>query len=171
GLDLRTRAPPLWVRSDRRLLRRVLQNFLVNALRYTREGRVLVAVRPRGDEVALQVWDTGLGIPSHHMQQIYEEFQRFDQPFDWGERGMGLVLSICQRVSRLLDHRLHARSRVGRGSMFSIMVPRVPAGEEQPPPVWSGDDRLQGLRVLCVDNDPEILAGMRSLLQRWGVEP
>ena len=171
GLGLRARAPALWVRSDRRLLRRVVQNFLVNALRYTRKGRVLVAVRPRGGEVALQVWDTGPGIPGHHMREIYEEFQRFEQPFDWDERGMGLGLSICQRVSRLLDHRLDAQSTPGSGSMFAILVPRAAAGVEPPPAAPPVDDGLEGMRVLCVDNDPEILAGMRTLLGRWGVEP
>ena len=171
GLGLRAHAPALWVRSDRRLLRRVMQNFLVNALRYTRQGRVLVGVRPQGDEVALQVWDTGPGIPEHHMREIYDEFQRFEQPFDWDERGMGLGLSICQRISRLLDHRLDARSEVGQGSMFAIMVPRAPAGGGQPLPVPQVDDGLEGMRVLCVDNDPEILAGMRALLERWGIEP
>ena len=67
---------PAWVRSDRRLLRRVLQNFLANALRY-RQGRIVLAVRQRGDEVELQVWDTGPGIPEHHMRQIFDEFHRY----------------------------------------------------------------------------------------------
>jgi len=173
-LDLFAR--PAWVRSDRRLLRRVMQNFLANALRYTRSGRIVLAVRHRGDEVELQVWDTGPGIPEHHMQQIFDEFHRYQQPFDWGEQGLGLGLSICQRISRLLDHRLNARSRVGSGSMFSIILPRVDAplgtGELErraaAPPVRS--DSLAGMRVLCVDNDREILDGMRALLGRWQVQ-
>ncbi|NLC59710.1 MAG: hybrid sensor histidine kinase/response regulator, partial [Gammaproteobacteria bacterium] len=97
GIEVKVRARALPVRSDRRLLRRVLQNFLANALRYTPKGRILMAARPRGDKVALQVWDTGPGIPEHHMRQIYDEFHRFRQPFDWDERGLGLGLSICQR--------------------------------------------------------------------------
>ncbi|WP_373401816.1 ATP-binding protein, partial [Klebsiella pneumoniae] len=64
-------------------------------------------------------------MPEHHMRQIFDEFHRYQQPFDWGEQGLGLGLSICQRISRLLDHRLNARSRVGSGSMFSIILPRV----------------------------------------------
>jgi len=173
GLRLDLFARPAWVRSDRRLLRRVLQNFLANALRYTRQGRIVLAVRMRGDEVELQVWDTGPGIPEHHMQQIFDEFHRYQQPFDWGEQGLGLGLSICQRISRLLDHRLNARSRVGSGSMFSILLPRVEAlpgyaGAAQVAPIRT--DALNGLRVLCVDNDEEILDGMRALLGRWQVE-
>ncbi len=178
GLRLDLFARPAWVRSDRRLLRRVLQNFLANALRYTRQGRIVLAVRHRGAEVELQVWDTGPGIPEHHMQQIFDEFHRYQQPFDWGEQGLGLGLSICQRISRLLDHRLNARSRVGGGSMFSILLPRVAApvlpasslaATSAPSPV-SRTDSLAGMRVLCVDNDQEILDGMRALLGRWQVE-
>ena len=170
GLRVHVHARPCPVRSDRRLLRRVLQNFLANALRYTRQGRIVLGLRVRGDQVALQVWDTGPGIPGQHMRQIYDEFHRYQQPFDWGERGLGLGLSICQRISRLLGHRLDARSRSGRGSMFSITVPRVdslPAPASRPAAVLAASDSLAGLRVLCVDNDQEILDGMRLLRGRW----
>ncbi len=171
GLDLRVHAPALPVHSDRRLLRRVLQNFLANALRYTREGRIVLAARARGDEVELQVWDTGPGIPEHHLQQIFDEFYRCDVPAHGDERGLGLGLSICQRISNVLHHPLAVRSRVGRGSMFSIRAPRAAHATAvrapAPPPL---PDSLAGLRVLCVDNDPDILAGMASLLGRWGIE-
>jgi CheY-like chemotaxis protein/anti-sigma regulatory factor (Ser/Thr protein kinase) len=166
------------VRSDRRLLRRALQNFLANALRYTRGGGVLLAVRARGEDIELQVWDTGPGIPEHHLTQIFEEFRRFDQPGIGGERGLGLGLSICQRIARILGHPLRVYSRVGRGSMFSIRVPRaepVAAGAAQssprPPAAMFAADDLADLRVLCVDNDPEILDGMRALLGRWRAIP
>ena len=169
GIAIRVHAPPLAVRSDPRLLRRVLQNFLANALRYTPQGHVVLAARRRGGQVALQVWDTGPGIPRHHMRQIYEEFHRFEQPFDWDGRGMGLGLSICQRIARLLGHALDARSTVGRGSMFSITVPRGDTVAAAPVATAIPDPGLDGLRVLCVDNDPDILAGMRALLERWNV--
>jgi len=180
GLSLRVRAPlgAMPVRSDRRLLRRALQNFLANALRYTREGGVLMAARLRPGasnaapgRVELQVWDTGPGIPEHHLEQIFDEFRRFDQPGSGGERGLGLGLSICQRIARTLDHPLRVRSHIGRGSVFSISVPcgRVPreaAAAESAQPGLA--DSLAGLRVLCIDNDREILDGMRALLDRWG---
>ena len=174
NIDLRVHAMPLVVRSDRRLLRRVLQNFLANALRYTPSGRIVLAARRRGDTVALQVWDTGPGIPEHHMRQIYDEFHRYEQPFDWDGRGLGLGLSICQRISRLLGHALDARSAVGRGSMFSIVVPcgdaaALAAAKPTPSPLQA-DQSLSGMRVLCVDNDPDILSGMTALLERWGVQ-
>lgn len=174
GLSLRVHAlAPVFVRSDRRLLRRALQNFLANALRYTREGGVLLGLRHRGQQIECQVWDTGPGIPAHHLTQIFEEFRRFDHAFAKGigiddERGLGLGLSICQRIARMLDHPLHVRSRVGRGSLFSICVPVGIATQQRlMPEIAPASDALAGLRVLCVDNDPEILDGMRALLDRW----
>ena len=172
GLALRVHAPVrLPVRSDRRLLRRALQNFLGNALRYTSEGGVLIAARSRADGIWLEVWDTGPGIPQHHLAQIFEEFQRFDQPGERGQRGLGLGLSICQRISSVLEHPLQVRSRVGRGSVFAVRVPQAlqPLPEAPAVQALSHDAALHGLRVLCVDNDPEILAGMGLLLGRWGV--
>jgi Na+/proline symporter/CheY-like chemotaxis protein len=180
GLQLRVRlgADPMPVHTDRRLLRRALQNFLANALRYTRSrgvrtDGVLMTARARDGAVALQVWDTGPGISGHHLEQIFEEFRRFEHPGSSGERGLGLGLSICQRIARTLEHPLAVRSRVGHGSMFSITVPfgraqfAVPVEEarsEMPA------DSLAGLRVLCIDNDREILDGMRALLSRWQVQ-
>ncbi len=174
GLSLRVHAPEgLPVRSDRRLLRRALQNFLGNAMRYTHDGGVLLAARRRGDQVLLQVWDTGPGIPAAHLEQIFEEFRRYDQPGERGQRGLGLGLSICQRISSVLDHPLDVRSTVGRGSVFSIRVGRAARALPLPPPrplIGATDASLAGLRLLCVDNDPEILAGMQALLCRWQVD-
>ncbi|MGN0859495.1 MAG: NahK/ErcS family hybrid sensor histidine kinase/response regulator [Stenotrophomonas sp.] len=174
GLQLRVHGRGCWVHTDRRLLRRVLQNFIANALRYTRSGRIVLALRQRQGMVWLQVWDTGPGIPDAHMQQIFNEFHRYQQSFDWGEQGLGLGLSICQRIARLLDHRLAAQSQVGHGSMFAIGLARVEAPEvrRQAAPASNGlpaGESLAGLRVLCVDNDHEILDGMRTLLARWQV--
>ncbi len=169
GLALRVHASAgVFVCTDRRLLRRALQNFLANALRYTREGGVLLGLRHRGQQIELQVWDTGPGIPAHHLNQIFEEFRRFDQPGIGDERGLGLGLSICQRIARTLDHPLLVQSRVGHGSMFSIRVP-VGMATQQPisRDIVAVPDALDGLRVLCVDNDPDILDGMRALLIRW----
>ncbi len=177
GLKLRVHAPPLMVRSSRRLLRRILQNFLANALRYTRSGGIVLGARVRGDMVELQVWDTGPGIPAQHLEQIYEEFHRYEQPFDWDGRGLGLGLSICQRIARLLGHTLDAQSRPGAGSMFSIRVPgqRISnsgaASSGAAVAKAASTDKagaLQDLRVLCLDNDADILDGMQALLERWG---
>ncbi|PZO09834.1 MAG: hybrid sensor histidine kinase/response regulator [Lysobacteraceae bacterium] len=169
GLRFRVRGGHLAVRSDRRLLRRALQNFVANALRYTKQGRVLIGVRRRGGQADIQVWDSGPGIPPHHLAQIFEEFRRFEQPSPWGERGLGLGLSICQRVSLMLDHPISVRSWPGRGSMFAIRVPVADTAVPTAPPRAPAGD-ITGLRVLCLDNDREILDGMEALLGRWGVD-
>lgn len=178
NLQLKIYSPSIYVKSDERLLRRVLQNFISNALRYTTRGRIIVGARVReGQKVEFQVWDSGQGIPKYHLEQIFTEFRRYEQLYDWGERGLGLGLSICQRISNLLGHRLAVRSEVGRGSMFSIRVPlatppdkRASIAAEIPAMSADLDSQLQGLRVLCLDNDVEILMGVRVLLNQWGVE-
>ena len=170
GIVLRVHAPPLAVRSDPRLLRRVLQNFLANALRYTPQGRVVLAARRRGGQVALQVWDTGPGIPAHHMRQIYEEFHRYEQAFDWDGRGMGLGLSICQRIARLLGHTMDARSTVGHGSMFSITVPRgAPRGAAPPGPPAQPAHAAAGARPPWLAIPTAKQAPRRAPLERWNV--
>ena len=172
-LRLGVHMPSVYVRSDIRLLRRILQNFLANALRYTQEGRIIIGGRVRGDEIEFQVWDSGQGIPANHLERIFDEFQRYEQNFDWGERGLGLGLSICQRISILLGHQLAVRSEVGKGSMFSVRVPIAPKEEAiKPSRVLSGhsDSPLAGMRVLCLDNDVEIIHGMQILMGQWGVE-
>jgi CheY-like chemotaxis protein len=170
GLGLKVHGTHLSLDSDRRLLRRVLQNYLANALRYTQAGRVVLGARRRDKLVEIQVWDSGPGIPEHHLHQIFVEFQQFEQPSPWGERGLGLGLSICQRISRMLDHPLQVRSWPGRGSMFSISVPLSTAAQVAVAArAAPGTENLFGLRVLCLDNDREILDGMRALLERWRV--
>ena len=96
---------------------------------------------------------------------------RYEQPTNWGEQGLGLGLSICQRISHILDHPMRVRSRTGHGSMFSIFAPRAHGPLAALPLPRAGlPDSLSGLRVLCVDNDPDILAGMAALLGRWEVD-
>ncbi|BBD78691.1 hybrid sensor histidine kinase/response regulator [Aerosticca soli] len=173
GLRLRVAVTRLAVRSDPQLLRRVLQNFLSNALRYTRSGGVLLGARRVGGEVRIEVWDTGPGIATEQHVRIFAEFQRLERPSPWGEKGLGLGLSICERIAGMLGHRLELRSAEGRGSCFSIRVPR---GTPPPPPrPAAGAEDMTGivvaplpLRVLCLDDDPVILEGMQALLARWG---
>ncbi|MGP1665102.1 MAG: PAS-domain containing protein, partial [Rhodanobacter sp.] len=135
GLRLRVVPTRLAVRSDPQLLRRVVQNFLSNALRYTRQGGVLLGARRVGeDEVRIEVWDSGPGIASEQRARIFDEFQRLDQPSPWGEKGLGLGLSICDRLASILGHRLDLHSRVHQGSCFAISVPRnaaVPARRQK----------------------------------------
>jgi PAS domain S-box-containing protein len=172
GLRLRVVPTGLAVRSDPQLLRRVLQNFLSNALRYTRHGGVLLGARRAGGEVRIEVWDTGPGIPAEQCARIFGEFQRLEQPSPWGEKGLGLGLSICDRIAAMLDHRLDLHSSLGHGSCFAIIVPRRAAVPERRQGVRraGGSDEQLPLTVLCLDDDAAILDGMRALLGRWGVD-
>ena len=171
GIRFRVHSSRLALESDPQLLRRILQNFLNNALRYTASGRILLGCRRRGDTLELQVSDTGPGIPEEHLSRLFEEFERGDHPAYTGEKGLGLGLSICDRIARILDHRMGVRSRPGRGSTFWVRVPIAAAG------MLPSTDRLgtldapsslANLAVLCIDNDRNILDGMRALLERWG---
>ena len=161
------------VRSDRVLLRRIIQNYLSIALRYTERGGVVVGCRRRGEELEIAVYDTGPGVAEHERQRIYAEFSRLDQGSPWGEKGLGLGLSICDRLARLMKHHLTLDSHPGRGSLFGVRVPRDSAARRnqrtQPAPPPMDPTGLRGLRVLCVDNDRPILDGMEALLGTWGV--
>ena len=165
----------LWVRSDAKLLRRVLQNLLSNALRYTRSGRVLIGVRRRSEAQQLaeiQVLDTGPGIPHDQTEAIFAEFHRLQDSDTGAGRGLGLGLAIVERICKRLDHPIRLQSQVGRGTLMSVGVPRASAqASASTDPATkrvrtSGD--LSGLRVLCVDNEPDILFGMQTLLTPWG---
>ncbi len=173
GLRLRVTRPASRVSSDRVLLRRVLQNLISNALRYTQRGGVLVACRRRTAHVVIEVWDTGPGIAEQHQRAIFDEFRRLDRVSPWGEQGLGLGLSICDRIARLLGLQLELRSVPGRGSVFRVRVPVALAAETPPvvstPEPLAAPSSLVGIRVLCVDNEPEILAGLDALMTRWGV--
>lgn len=175
GLGLRVVPTRAIVHTDPALLRRVLQNFLSNALRYTRRGRVLLGCRrTREGAIRIEVWDTGPGIPERQQREIFEEFRRFDTEDGGGaERGLGLGLAIADRLARLLGHRLALRSWPGRGSVFSLTVPlgeaQAVAAVKPAAPRRSGD-RLVGLRVLCIDNEPAVLEGLQALLGSWGCE-
>ena len=172
GLEFRVIPSRAVIRSDPHLLRRILQNFCTNALRYTRKGRIVLGIRHVGDDVRIELWDTGPGIADEQLQRIFDEFHRVDGASPWGEQGLGLGLSICERIARILNHQLRVRSWPGHGSCFAIQVPRVRirARDEASVPRRSmlvGDLRPQ--HVLCLDNEPSILEGMASLLTRWGM--
>jgi Na+/proline symporter/signal transduction histidine kinase/ActR/RegA family two-component response regulator len=165
----------LRVRSDPRLLRRVLQNFIGNALRYTQSGSVVLGARRRaGNEVELQVIDTGPGITAENRGAIFEEFRRLDEPSPWGEKGLGLGLSICERIAAILDSKLTLESTPGRGSTFGIRVPRAGAGaaasfsEFTEHRIGGPEEATTNVRILCVDDDAATLDGLRELLARWG---
>ncbi len=157
--------------SDPKLLRRVLQNFLSNALRYTRTGRVLMGCRRREGQLHIQVIDTGAGIPADQTALIFREFHRLQESRRSQERGLGLGLAIVDRIARMLDHPVSLQSIPGRGTAFGITVPLSSGRAAEAAPRRRSRPRsrdLVGLRVLCVDNEPDILTGMRSLIEPWG---
>lgn len=172
GLDLRWRPTPLGVLTDPMMLRRMLQNLLANATRYTDRGGLLLAARQRGGKVSIEVWDTGPGIAAAERDRIFEEFQRGSANDRAGAPGFGLGLSIVKRMSDALDHPIRLKSRVGRGSCFSILAPSAvaPRDVEQKafPPISMTS--LAGQPLIVIDNDLDVLAAMQTLLARWGAD-
>lgn len=171
-IQLRYRPSDLWVMSDEKMLRRVVQNLLDNAVKYTRGGGVLLAARRRGDEVSLEVWDTGCGIDASQQKNIFREFCRLDIPAHGAERehGYGLGLATVERLCRLLHSPIGLASRPGRGSVFRVRLPRVPAQLRKMalPAQMAPAQASLLLRIACVDNEPAILEAMQALLSGWG---
>ncbi len=171
GLELSFVPCSLSVRSDRRLLRRLLQNLVSNAVKYTPKGRVLVGCRRVSDRLRIDVYDTGLGIPQSKRKVIFREFQRLDEGARVA-RGLGLGLSIVERIARVLDHNIDLKSSE-HGSCFSVEVPvsiAAPARELPRDLVSIDRSRLLSTVVLCIDNEPQVLDGMETLLGGWGCQ-
>lgn len=172
--ELRFVSCSLAVRSDPRLLARILRNYISNAIRYTGPGgKIVVGCRRRGASVVIGVWDNGEGVPSDKLDVIFEEFRRLDDPSGGREHGMGLGLAIVRRMAKVLDHPVVVQSQLGRGSLFGVEVPVIGQAsmalrprDEQPGAV-SG---LDGALAAIVDDDPEIVSAMHSLLRNWGCE-
>ena len=171
GLTLRVVPSRLCVRSDRQLLARVLRNLLSNALRYTQGGGVLIGCRRCGDSLRIDVLDTGRGIPQSEQRRVFQEFYRLPGDSDADPRGLGLGLSIVQRLCDLLDSRLELDSAIGRGSRFSVWLPRVACPRQALPAMRSSAvpaDGIAGCRVLVVDDDGDVTDAMHGLLTAWG---
>jgi Na+/proline symporter/CheY-like chemotaxis protein/two-component sensor histidine kinase len=171
ALKLRVVPSSIVVKTDRNMLRRLIQNLVSNSIKYSRSGGMLLGVRRRGAFVELQVLDTGIGIPQHKLKLVFREFTRLDEGMREAE-GLGLGLSIVDRIARLLAFPLSVRSVQGKGTTFTL---RIPVSNE-PVPVEETRSRrgharaleLTGLDVLCIDNDADILSGMETLLSGWG---
>ena len=175
GLSFRAVACSASVRSDPAMLRRILQNFLGNAVRYTGSGRVLLGCRRRAGQLVIEVWDSGPGIPEDKLREIFIEFHRLDTVT--GDRGqglgLGLGLAIVERLAGLLGHEVSVRSRPGRGSCFSVTVPLAVAPVAPRAPNV-GARRLggafDGALVLFIENDAAIAGAMSDLLAGWSCE-
>ena len=171
GLRFRVRESSAWAVTDPTLLERMLRNLVENAVRYTQQGGVVVGARRRGTTVAIEVWDTGPGIPADRQADIFQEFCQLDNPERDREKGLGLGLAIVDRLSRLVRHPVKLISRLGRGSRFTIELPFVvpeslalalPVGDE------ASAQSLIGGFVVVIDDEAAIRNGLEILLGSWG---
>jgi len=174
GLRLRVAPCSAVVRSDPHYLRRIVQNLVSNALKYTMKGGVVVGCRRRGAMLRLEVWDSGVGIPAAERRRVFEEFHRLDAANPRGERGMGLGLAIVDRASRLLGHAVDIRSAEGAGSVFAVTLPlgdaRAAATRALAPEPQAAFDGATGMIALVIEDDPSVRAATAALLGRWGVD-
>ncbi|WOC15543.1 NahK/ErcS family hybrid sensor histidine kinase/response regulator [Pseudochrobactrum sp. MP213Fo] len=173
GLQLRFVPCSLTVYSDRNLLRRLLQNLLSNSIKYSRSGKILLGVRRRGSHLEIKVADTGIGIAPDKQNLVFREFYRLDEGISQAD-GLGLGLSIVDRIIHVLRLKISLSSKPGKGTCFNVTIPvsSEPANEISPAQAHARrrSNALAGMRVLCIDNDPLILDGMRTLLGGWGCD-
>ncbi|WP_411392710.1 hybrid sensor histidine kinase/response regulator [Pseudomonas sp. MPB23] len=173
GLNLRAHTGHYAIRTDLRLVTRILRNFLSNACRYTDDGCILLGARRRGDRLRLEVWDTGRGIAADRLDAIFLEFNQLDVGRASDRKGVGLGLAIVERIAEILGYPVAVRSWPGRGSMFSIEVPiseEMPLAISQLPAQATTGNPLPGRRLLVIDNEVSILESMHALLEQWGCE-
>jgi Na+/proline symporter/signal transduction histidine kinase len=160
------------VQSDRLLLRRLLQNLISNAIKYTPHGRVLVGCRRHGRSLRIGIYDTGVGIPVLKRTEIFKEFHRLEQGARIA-RGLGLGLSIVERLARVLNHGIALDSNAGGGSVFSVTVPTATAVNHTAAVTTAtplSRTPMGGALIVCIENDLAILDGMRTLLTGWSAE-
>jgi len=172
GLKLTFVPCSLPVESDRLLLRRLLQNFISNAIKYTPHGRVLVGCRRRGQSLQIAVYDTGVGIPALKRGEIFKEFHRLEQGARIA-RGLGLGLSIVERLARVLKHDIALDANASGGSVFSVTVPTASAINHTAAVTIAtplAKTPISGARIVCIENDLAILDGMKTLLTAWDAE-
>lgn len=170
GLELRWRRSGLAVMSDPLMMRRIVQNLIANAVQYTYQGGIILAARRRGQDVRIEIWDTGPGIPEAERNRIFEEFQRGPDAERATLGGFGLGLSIVQRMSEALGHSVDLCSREGQGTRFSIAAPFAGTVHYSVASSTTAAARpygLTGARVVVIDNDSSVLDAMQSLLEHW----
>ncbi|MFG0748917.1 PAS-domain containing protein [Acinetobacter ursingii] len=174
NIQLKVHDAQFWIDTDPQWIRRIIQNFVSNALRYTASGRVVVGVlrsARKPQHIRIGVWDTGPGIAEEQRIKLFQEFERCGHTSPWGEQGLGLGLAIVQRMTSLLDYPVEVYSELGKGSTFIIEVPTVPAPQKTVAALQQNTAILAtGYRVLCLDNDETILDGMAALLSKWGYD-
>jgi signal transduction histidine kinase len=174
GLSLRIRTSQFAVSSDPMMLRRILQNLLANAIRYTRSGGIVVGCRRRDNRISVQVSDTGPGIPQAQQEAIFREFQRGDASAA-DQAGFGLGLSIVRRFATALGHEVRLSSQVGRGSTFVLDMEQADCADvgddvQQVKPAELHYGGLGGAKILLIENDQSGAEAMAALLEAWGCD-
>lgn len=177
-LDLRVRPTGLWVRTDAMLLSRVLRNLVANAIRYTNRGGILLAARRRGEQVQIDVWDTGPGIHQQELSRVFEEFYRGESAKTdvgtTGGGGFGLGLSIVRRICGVLGHGLTVRTRPGSGTMFRVVVERSALAQPRRTlPREAGESAIHPIAGQCIvllEDNEAILNSLARLLRSWGAD-
>lgn len=161
--------------SDHVLLGNILRNLINNALKYTQQGTVRISCEsPTSDTLCLSIEDTGIGISSDELGIIFQEFVQLNNPERDRQKGLGLGLSVCKRLAALLEHELTVTSVVGKGTKFSITVPRLSLQDAtshqlKPADTYPSDfDALNGAKILVIDDDPQVLRNTKDLLTTWG---
>lgn len=172
GITVRCRPTKMGAMSDPVLLERILRNLAANAVRYTVRGGVLIACRPKGESVSIEVWDTGIGISDDKHSRIFDEF------YQAGERdrreGLGLGLAIVRRLSQLLGAQVTMRSAPGKGSTFKLLLPgrtypSIPPQQESLPPTPQRLSAVADSIVLLIDDDPQVLEAMVVAMLGWRI--
>ncbi|MBA6290628.1 PAS-domain containing protein [Colwellia sp. MB3u-4] len=167
-VEFRVRCNSMWLRSDRSLLRRILQNLIGNAFRYASPGKILLGARAKGDIIEIQVLDNGPGIPEEKQTMVFEQFTQLDNQQNSSAGGLGLGLNITQSLAKLLGHPLALSSQVNMGCKFTVGVERTRAQRESVAAKPVANLGLSDVTVMCIDNDPDVLGGMIELLSVWG---
>lgn len=167
GIELKTSWQDAVIYTDPTYLRRIIQNFLSNAIKYNREqGKVLLGIRRRGSNLRISVWDTGPGITQQQRHRIFDAFYRGQNT---RVEGVGLGLSVAKRMSEQLHCELKLKSNEGKGSCFSVTVPLGSAAEVVSQPYEREQAQpTNALTLVCVDDDQENLSALRALLEKWG---
>ncbi len=172
GLSFVFHPSSLHAHTDRKQLRRILQNLISNAIRYTQEGRIVIGCRRQKDQIVIQVWDTGIGIPEESIEDIFTEFKQLKST-SYSE-GTGLGLATVSRLCQSLKLPISVKSNVNSGSVFQVTVPQATniSGSEPRSSISTTETTTtpQKLHVLCIDNEESILKGMHALLSSWGYE-
>lgn len=168
GLRFLVRPTAAWVRSDPVLFERIIQNLISNALRYTKEGAVLLAARKRPQHVSIEVRDSGIGIPVEAQELVFQEFTQLENIARDRSKGLGLGLAIVKRLAALLEHPLKLRSRPNWGSIFALELPRCSPQQQHEVETIIPTEDFTNQVVGIIENDALAQEGLTGLLTKWG---